>query len=128
MEVSVKNGAELLDRLLRDIVSEYASVYVPMYAETAAQASQDPNTEQKGVLIDLTINGEEGPRKAFSLARFIPLLRERMDVLNPFTRSFLVEWIRILASAPELELITYLPEFLDGLMCAFPTLYCHFYS
>lgn len=115
-EVSVKNGAELLDRLLRDIVSEYASVYVPMYAETAAQANQDPNVEQKGVLIDLTINGEEGPRKAFSLARFIPLLRERMDVLNPFTRSFLVEWIRILASAPELELITYLPEFLDGLM------------
>ena len=87
-----------------------------MYAETAAQASHDPETEPKGVLIDLTINGEEGPRKAFSLARFIPLLRERIDVVNPFTRSFLVEWIRILGSAPELELISYLPEFLDGLM------------
>lgn len=52
---------------------------------------------------------------AFSLARFIPLLKERIFVLNPFTRTFLVGWITLLDSIPDLELVTYLPEFLGGL-------------
>jgi len=33
-ELSVKNGAELLDRLLKDIVAESAPVYFPQYPET----------------------------------------------------------------------------------------------
>ncbi|KAI9512329.1 hypothetical protein F5148DRAFT_17533 [Russula earlei] len=40
-------------------------------------------------------------------------------VVSPFTRSFLVSWISVLDSMPELELITYLPHILDGLLCAF---------
>lgn len=52
---------------------------------------------------------------AFSLARFIPLLKERIYVINPFTRTFLVGWITLLDSIPDLELVTYLPEFLGGL-------------
>ena len=49
------------------------------------------------------------------MARFIPLLRERIHVINPFTRTFLVSWITLLDSIPDLELVTYLPEFLEGL-------------
>lgn len=56
------------------------------------------------------------PKRAFSLARFIPLLSERIYVISPFTRSFLVSWITVLDSVPDLELITFLPEFLDGLL------------
>lgn len=52
---------------------------------------------------------------AFSLARFIPLLKERIFVLNPFTRTFLVGWITLLDSIPDLELVSFLPEFLGGL-------------
>ncbi len=59
------------------------------------------------------------PRRAFSLSRFIPLLSDRIYVVSPFTRSFLVSWISVLDSVPELELITYLPHFLDGLLYAF---------
>lgn len=33
-ELSVKNGAELLDRLLKDVVAETGSVYVPQFPET----------------------------------------------------------------------------------------------
>lgn len=54
--------------------------------------------------------------EAFSLTRFIPLLAERIYTLNPLTRSFLISWISVLDSIPELELITSLPEFLDGLL------------
>ena len=52
---------------------------------------------------------------AFSLVRFLPLLKERIHVINPFTRTFLVGWITLLDSIPDLELVSYLPEFLGGL-------------
>lgn len=55
-------------------------------------------------------------KKAFSLARFIPLLAERIHVINPFTRTYLVTWLTVLDSVPELELVSYLPYFLDGLL------------
>lgn len=110
-ELSVKNGAELLDRLLKDIVAESASVYIPLYPET--EKVRDERDEIQGVLVPLP---QDGTKKAFSLAHFIPLLRERIYVVSPFTRSYLVTWINVLDSVPELELISYLPEFLDGLL------------
>lgn len=59
---------------------------------------------------------EPRPRVAFSLAKFVPLLSERIYVISPFTRSHLISWITILDSIPDLELVSYLPEFLDGLL------------
>ena len=53
---------------------------------------------------------------AFSLPRFMPLLKERIYVINPYTRNFLVGWIVLLDSIPDLELVTYLPEFMSGLL------------
>lgn len=112
--MSVKNGAELLDRLLKDIVAESASVYIPQYLET--ERIRDERDEIRGVLVALPDDFHEDAKTAFSLAHFIPLLRERIYVVSPFTRSYLVSWINVLDSVPELELITYLPEFLDGLL------------
>ncbi|KAJ3722672.1 ARM repeat-containing protein [Lentinula raphanica] len=109
-ELSVKNGAELLDRLLKDIVAESASVYIPLHAEI-----EKTYDESQGVLVPHPVD-PYSPKKAFSLAHFIPLLRERIYVVSPFTRSYLVSWITVLDSVPELELISYLPEFLEGLI------------
>ena len=58
----------------------------------------------------------KGRKKAFSLANFIPLLADRIYVLSPFTRSFLISWIGVLDSVPDLEMVSYLPQFLDGLL------------
>lgn len=117
--MSVKNGAELLDRLLKDIVAETASVYIPQYPETERIRSQYDFQEQS-ILVpypdDSIFNANSAPRKAFSLARFIPLLQERIYVISPFTRTYLVSWITVLDSIPELELVSYLPDFLDGLL------------
>jgi Vacuolar protein 14 C-terminal Fig4p binding len=52
---------------------------------------------------------------AFSLAKFVPLLQERIHVINPFTRTFLVSWLTLLDTIPDLELVYYLPDFLGGL-------------
>ena len=107
-ELSVKNGAELLDRLIKDIVSESAATYVSiLHTSEDAVLDVDTDKETPDESIDLPT--------AFSLARFIPLLKERIYVINPFTRTFLVGWITLLDSIPDLELVSYLPEFLGGL-------------
>ncbi|KZV64601.1 ARM repeat-containing protein [Peniophora sp. CONT] len=113
-ELSVKNGAELLDRLLKDIVAESASTYVPHYPET----EKVRDAADQGIVVPhLDAEGNVSyEKRAFSLARFIPLLSDRIYVISPFTRSFLVSWITVLDSVPELEMISYLPEFLDGLL------------
>ncbi|OAX34794.1 ARM repeat-containing protein [Rhizopogon vinicolor AM-OR11-026] len=116
-ELSVKNGAELLDRLLKDIVAERASDYIP---ETE-KVRDFVDSQEQSILVPYPDDQSLGesvhtPKKAFSLARFIPLLQDRIYVISPFTRSYLVAWITVLDSVPELELITYLPEFLDGLL------------
>ncbi|CEJ93426.1 Putative Vacuole morphology and inheritance protein [[Torrubiella] hemipterigena] len=104
-ELSVKNGAELLDRLIKDIVSESAASYVSILDEKTEE--QHDAVEDDEALHLPT---------AFSLARFIPLLKERIWVINPFTRQFLVGWITLLDSIPDLELVTYLPAFLGGVL------------
>ncbi|XP_055551770.1 protein VAC14 homolog [Wyeomyia smithii] len=74
---SVKNGSELLDRLLKDIVIESSSF--------------------------------------FDLDAFIPLVRERILAKNSFARQFIISWISVLNSVPEINMVVYLPEILLGL-------------
>lgn len=105
-EMSVKNGAELLDRLVKDIVSESAASYVSVL-RTPEESLVAPNEDDAAVPPELST--------AFSLPKFIPLLQERINVINPFTRTFLVSWITLLDSIPDLELVAYLPSFLGGL-------------
>ncbi|KAK5168936.1 uncharacterized protein LTR77_006245 [Saxophila tyrrhenica] len=108
-ELSVKNGAELLDRLVKDIVSESAATYASILITNEEVVGSENGEREEGAG-----NGEV--QTAFSLPRFIPLLQERIHVLNPFTRTFLVSWITLLDSIPDLELVAYLPSFLGGLL------------
>ena len=101
----MKNGAELLDRLIKDIVSESAATYVSVLHTTDEKSDAEQETSEESV---------DYPT-AFSLQRFLPLLKERIFVVNPFTRTFLVSWITLLDSIPDLELVSFLPEFLGGL-------------
>ncbi|KAJ5138347.1 uncharacterized protein N7515_003195 [Penicillium bovifimosum] len=103
-ELSVKNGAELLDRLVKDIVAESAASYVSILHFSEKDPPDADNQDD-----------QEYPM-AFSLARFIPLLQGRIHVVQPFTRNFLVSWLTLLDTIPDLELVSYLPEFLEGLI------------
>lgn len=106
-ELSVKNGAELLDRLIKDIVSESAATYVSIL--------QNPPEHPEHPSPDGRSSHHQDLPTAFNLERFMPLLEERINVLSPHARSFLVAWITLLDSIPDLELIAYLPRFLRGL-------------
>ncbi|XP_044266044.1 protein VAC14 homolog isoform X2 [Tribolium madens] len=72
----VKNASELLDRLLKDIVTESTN---------------------------------------FDLEGFMPLLRERIYTKATFARQFVISWISVLDMVPDIDLLFYLPEILDGL-------------
>ncbi|KAF9902278.1 hypothetical protein EC991_005073 [Linnemannia zychae] len=102
-ELSVKNGAELLDRLVKDIVHEQSIAY-----SGPINHIDDQDPQQLALAL---------PRiSQFSLPRFIPLLAERVYSKNSWTRNYLVTWIAVLDSIPDLELVSYLPDFLDGLL------------
>lgn len=72
----VRDGASLLDRLVKDIVTE---------------------------------------SEAFSVEKFMPLLQNYIRRTNPYLRQLVVGWITVLDSIPDVCMIDYLPDFLDGL-------------
>lgn len=53
---------------------------------------------------------------ALDLDEFIPGLKEYLTVVNPYKRQFLISWISVLASVPDIDMLQYLPELLEGLM------------
>lgn len=115
---SIKAAAEVLDRLMKDIVSECATTHVVRVNNDPKDAPPatitDPHTGE--VLANNEPSYEENESKlAFSLPKFIPLLSERIQAVDPNTRIFMVGWLQVLENIPDLELISYLPTFLSGL-------------
>ncbi|OMJ23346.1 Protein VAC14-like protein [Smittium culicis] len=99
---SVKDSADYVDRLIKDIVTEEATSYLSL--ENSQSSISD------------SIVADSNRKIFFSLERFIPLLSERMHTFKAATRLYLIEWIRILDSIPGLDLIRFLPSFLDQLI------------
>ncbi|XP_071957548.1 protein VAC14 homolog [Antedon mediterranea] len=76
-DLDVKNGSELLDRLMKDIVTESNS---------------------------------------FDVVNFIPNLRDRIHATNSYTRQFLISWVTTLDSVPDINMLQFLQEILDGML------------
>lgn len=141
VEESARNGANLVDQLIRDIVVESASTYVfvvdrtppnlppavvqpdgpegATYQKTGAETVGPDGSDASASSAVGAPSAQAVPAErahSFTLERFIPLLVERIYVINPATRMFLVHWIMLLDSIPELELVRYVPDFLEGLL------------
>ncbi|XXG40893.1 hypothetical protein AAC387_Pa01g1493 [Persea americana] len=78
-------------------------------------ADSDANVQSAAHLLDHLVKDIVAESDQFSIEEFIPLLRERMNVLNPFVRQFLVGWITVLDSVPDIDMLGFLPDLLDGL-------------
>jgi vacuole morphology and inheritance protein 14 len=78
VDVDCKNGANLLDRLIKDIVTE---------AET----------------------------ESFQVDQFLPVMQNYIRRTNPYIRQLIVGWITLLDSLPDISMLDYLQDFLDGL-------------
>jgi vacuole morphology and inheritance protein 14 len=102
--------------LIKDIVTEKASNYISIaQPRRSSEDTEQPAASERSPT-DIDRSFDEYSIPAFSLLKFIPLLAERIYTLNPFTRMFLVGWIKVLDSVPDLELISHLPAFLKGLL------------
>lgn len=114
-ESSVKNAADILDRLIKDIVSAKSTNYVSILQQQ--EASNDIQTHLVDANGDaIQINNVQDAQKAFSLPKFIPTLLERMYTIDPFAKKFLISWLELFDDIPSLELITFLPNFLEPLI------------
>lgn len=115
LELLVKNAADILDRLIKDIVSAKATNYVLIiYQKEQPTEITSHLVDANGVAIQ--INHPQDVKKAFSLPKFIPTLLERMRVLDPFCKKFMLLWLELFDDIPSLELISFLPTFLEPLL------------
>lgn len=78
-------------------------------------ADSDANVQSAAHLLDRLVKDIVTESDQFSIEEFIPLLKDRMNVLNPYVRQFLVGWITVLDSVPDIDMLGFLPDFLDGL-------------
>ncbi|KAG7660958.1 uncharacterized protein J8A68_005478 [[Candida] subhashii] len=125
-ESSVKNAADILDRLVKDIVSAKSTNYVSILQQQHQQAQQQQQQGDESSVIRtnlvnndgsaIQVNNPQDPQKAFSLPKFIPTLLERIYVIDPFAKKFLLSWIELFDDIPSLELISFLPNFLEPLI------------
>jgi vacuole morphology and inheritance protein 14 len=76
VDVDVKNGANLMDRLIKDIVTEADN---------------------------------------FQVDQFLPLLQTYIRRTNPYIRQLIIGWITLLDSIPDISMLDYLADFLDGI-------------
>ncbi|KAG6707811.1 hypothetical protein I3842_06G051100 [Carya illinoinensis] len=86
-----------------------------LYNIAKLSADSDANVQSAAHLLDRLVKDIVTESDQFSIEEFIPLLRERMNVLNPYVRQFLVGWITVLDSVPDIDMLGFLPDFLDGL-------------
>lgn len=112
-ESSVKNAADILDRLIKDIVSLKSTNYVSILHQNEGEIALH-QTNHDGVA--LQVNNPQDPLKAFSLPKFVPTLLERMYTINPFSKKFLLSWLELFDDIPSLELVSFLPDFLEPLL------------
>nr|CAD7431855.1 unnamed protein product [Timema monikensis] len=52
---------------------------------------------------------------AFDLVGLMPHLRKKIYSNNTFARQFIISWVSVLDAVPDIDLIVFLPEILDGL-------------
>ena len=78
-------------------------------------ADNDSNVQNAAHLLDRLVKDIVTESPTFDVVAFIPLLRERMGALNPYVRQFLVGWITLLDSVPDIDMVEFLPDLLDGL-------------
>ena len=53
--------------------------------------------------------------KYFDLAKFMDLLCKKLKATNPVIRQMLISWIYVLDTIPNINMLIYLPSFLDDL-------------
>ncbi|MPC44386.1 Protein VAC14 [Portunus trituberculatus] len=84
---NVKNGSEMLDRIMKDQLSLTLHFLQDIVTESAS----------------------------FDLVSFIPVLREKLYANNHWAQTLVVSWVSVLHTVPDVDTLSFLSEILEGL-------------
>ncbi|KFK33938.1 hypothetical protein AALP_AA5G081100 [Arabis alpina] len=109
-------ACEALYNIAKAVRGELIIFFIQIFdALCKLSADSDANVQSAAHLLDRLIKDIVMESDQFSIEEFIPLLKERMNVLNPHVQQFRVGWITVLDSVPDIDMLGFLPDFLDGL-------------
>ncbi|XP_077229543.1 protein VAC14 homolog isoform X2 [Tasmannia lanceolata] len=80
-------AAQHLEVVRGDFIVFYHQIFDAL---CTLSADSDSNVQNTAHLLDRLVKDIVTESDQFSIEEFIPLLRERMNVLNPYVRQFLV--------------------------------------
>lgn len=66
-------------------------------------------------MLDRLIKDIVTESEKFEIESFIPLLQKHIRKPKPYIRQLIVSWISVLHNVPDINMLDYLPEFLEGL-------------
>jgi len=78
-------------------------------------AHVDNDVKNAAGLLDKLIKDIATQTDSFDIESFIPLLQKHIKRTKPYIRQLLVGWIIVLDTVPDINMLDYLPDFLDGL-------------
>ncbi|KAK9805928.1 hypothetical protein WJX73_005859 [Symbiochloris irregularis] len=81
-------------------------------------ADNDSAVHQATTFLDNLMKDIATASTSFDMAGFVPQLREYLTVLDSKKRMFLISWVTVLASVPDIDMLAHLPELLAGLLDA----------
>uniref|UniRef100_A0A5S6QCP8 Protein VAC14 homolog n=1 Tax=Trichuris muris TaxID=70415 RepID=A0A5S6QCP8_TRIMR len=85
--------------------------------DSLCQLSADPdkNTRNGAELVERQLKDIVVHSDQFDVSEFVRLLRERIYTKNVFIRRYLISWVHDLQAQPNINLVHYLNQILDGL-------------
>ncbi|BES90701.1 DUF3434 [Nesidiocoris tenuis] len=100
-------------KVTRGAVLPYFSEIFTVLSRLAADQDQGVKTASEH--LDRLLKDIVTENATFDLVGFMPLLRERLYSKNTFARQYIISWVTVLDAVPDIQLILFLPELLDGL-------------
>lgn len=95
--------------------------YFPNLFDAVCKLSgdSDPAVRNANILLTRLIKDIVAEDSNFDVDTFVALIQERVSTTNPYLRQFLLDWILLLNTIPDIHLMEYLPRVLPGifLMC-----------
>eukprot|EP00884_Botryococcus_braunii_P022318 jgi/Botrbrau1/8770/Bobra.0330s0006.3 len=78
-------------------------------------ADPDAAVSQAVTFLDNIIKDIVTASPNFEMDAFVPQLKEALTVMNPRKRNFIISWVRVLSSVPDIEVLNHLADLLEGL-------------
>ncbi|KAL4443824.1 hypothetical protein ABPG75_011561 [Micractinium tetrahymenae] len=76
----------------------------------------DANVQNAASFLDNLVKDIVAESHDFDVAGFVLTLQEYLEVASPFKRQFLLGWLGLLDSLPDIDLVAHLPALLPGLL------------